>query len=348
MRVDNQQQRLGRHDLVVRGATTLALVAGTGYLVWRATNLGPHAWLSIPLFLLEVWGLAQLGLLAQLGWTRRRPLPTASGDAPSPDQPVDAVVTCTFQEPEELERTLIACRSLQYVDRLIVVVRAGRPALAATAERCGVTAIEAEGNHVDQFLTGMAAGRAPLVAWIEAGQVPMPDLVSNCAAVAADPAVAVVQARHGMINGDSLSAMRGGRDEDAFRQEVAYPAQGRRGTAPWIGGGSVVRVEALHSIGELDTGDQAALGRALIRLHRHGWTSRFWGERPLLLDTAPDSLEAYLTLRRRRAIEALRVYATPESPLHTPGLSLAQRLRHVAHGASYLTAVRQLGLTVVL
>lgn len=71
---DNRCGRgVGRHDFVVRTVALLALAAWSGYLAWRSTDLLTNAWLSIPLFMLEVWGLVHLGLLTSQGWNRHRP-----------------------------------------------------------------------------------------------------------------------------------------------------------------------------------------------------------------------------------------------------------------------------------
>lgn len=331
---------------VIRAVTATASLSTVVYLAWRLTALGGNYWLSVPLLVLEIWGLAQFGLLAMQGWSN--PEPTVAPEPSEDHVEIDVIITCTFHGPDELERSLIACRSLRGFRRLVVAVRPERPDLVSVAERFNVEVVTQAGNHVDLFRYGLGLHDSPLAAWLEAGQVPMPTFLESTVGYFADPAVAVVQARRGMLNNDSLAMLRGGRDEDAFRSEVGYPAQGAHGGAPWIGGGSVVRSLAIRSIGDLDTTDQAALSRALVRLHADGWLSRYQSERQLILDTAPDSLDAYLMIRRRRAIEAMQVFATEENPLRYRGLSIRRRLHYVARAAAYLNSIRQLGLTLVL
>ena len=297
----------------------------------------------MPLLVLEIWGVAQLGLLAMIGWRQKNPVqpPDAEGLG------ADLVITATFHSADELERTLVACQSVEGAGRTLVALRPDRSDLTDVADRFDVGVLEGEGNHVDLFRQGVVDLDSSITAWLEAGQMPMRDFLTATLGHFADPTVAIVQAKQGMLNKDSLANMRGGRDEDAFRSEVAYPAQGARGDATWTGGGSLVRAGALASIGDFPA-DQAALARAQVKLQAAGWLSRFYGDRQLLLDTAPDSLESYLLVRRRRAIESLRVFTTAENPLRYRGLSLKQRLDHVAFGSTYLASIRQLGLTIVL
>ncbi|MGI9611865.1 MAG: PilZ domain-containing protein, partial [Acidimicrobiales bacterium] len=345
MERDGRRRRgLAASNAVIRLVAVAALLSGLAYLAWRFTGLGTNPWLSIPLLILEVWGLAQLGLLTMLGW---RGAPSERPES-ADEIDVDVIVTATFHSADELERSLIACNLLDGHRRILVVIRPDRQELIELAARFDVEVLQSQGNHIDLFRHGLTAIDSPIAAWFEAGQVPMRDFLRTTTGHFAEPQVAVVQARQGMLNKDSLATMRGGRDEAAYRAEVAFPAQGSRGYAPWTGGGSIVRSAAIDGIGDFDSTDQGALGRALVRLHAAGWRSRYQGERQLVLDTAPDSLESYLVIRRRRAIEALRVFASEENPLRYPGLHLRQRFDHVALASTYLNSVRQLGLTVVL
>lgn len=211
----------------------LALFSGFAYLSWRFTGLGANLWLSIPLLVLEVWGLAHLGLLTMLGCRG------APSDRPEPvdvidDIEVDVVATATFHSAAELERSLIGCNLLDGHRRILVITRPDRHELIELAALFDVEVLQSEGNHIDLFRHGQAVIDSPIAAWFEAGQVPMREFLRSTAGHFADPQVALVQARQGMLNKDSLATMRGGRDEAAYRAEVAFPSQGSRGYAPAI------------------------------------------------------------------------------------------------------------------
>lgn len=216
------------------------------------------------------------------------------------------------------------------------------------ASAFGLEVLETDGNHVDCFWQGAQELGGDLVAWLEAGQVPMPDFITATVGQFADPGVAVVQAGVGLLNKDSLAHLEGGRDEDAFRHAVALPSLSRHGVAPWIGGGSVVRTSAIRSVGGFDRGDQAALQRAAVRLHANRWQTQYHSTTTVVRADAPDDLDTYLLRRRRRAIEALRVFATPESPLGRAPLGVRRRLAHIAGASAFGTGIRQVGLVLIL
>ena len=331
-----------RSDIAVRAISIVALAATVAYVGWRLTTLTTNAWLSIPLFVVELWGALHLALLVMQGWGGTA-TPTSSMP---PSATVTTIVTATFHSPEELERTLIGCQAMETDGPVVVAVRDGRDDLLEVCDGFDVHRLSGTGNHVDLFWLAVEATGAPLAAWLEAGQVPMHDFVTELAG-GLDHGVAVVQASIGQLNKDSLAHIEGGRDEHAFRQKVAFPGMSRRGTAPWFGGGSLIRAHAIRETGGIDREDQAALQRGLVRLHAEGWASRYVS-RKLVRDNAPDSMEAYLHRRRRAAIETLRVFRTPDSALTKSGLGLAERAAHVALALAFTAGARQLALTAVL
>ncbi len=333
-----------KRDAPDRILGALAALASLCFVGWGIVGLGRSPWLATPYFALELLGLAQLLLLAWHSWPESSGTRTAARGGAT----VDLVVTCTFHSPDQLERTLIGVRSIRGLRKTIVVVRPGREDLVRTADRFDVTVITRGGNHVAGFWSATALSRAPFVAWLEAGQVPMPDFVEELLGHLDDPLTAVAQSGIGLLNKDSFAHLQGGRDEDAIRHDVIFPSLGARGAAPWIGGGSILRAIAVSSVGDVDAADPAGLSRAAVRLQADGWKTRYHPGRPLVRDTAPDSLGAYLMLRRRRAIESMRVFRTPESPLICRGLDARQRLAHISLAAPYLMSARQLGLVAVL
>ena len=332
-------------NTLVQFSAVVALAASTGYLIWRLANIGANPWLSVPLWLVEVWGFVSLALLTLQAW-RAPSLEPRVNDSGAPN--IDVIVTCTFHSPDELERSLIGCRSLDGAGQILVVTRPDRPEILAVAATQGVRTVEHAGNHSDGFAAGLQRLHSSFALWVEAGQVPMPTLIRSMVGRFSDSSVAIVQSGVGLFNKDSFAHLSGGRDEDAFRHTVAYPNQSARGVAPWFGGGSIVRALALKSAGGLDSGDQAALQRSLVRMHRDGWKSRYHAGDELIRTDAPDTLDAYLRLRRRRAIESLRVFRTPENPVISSGLSLTQRVLHVALAAAYGHGLRQLLLALIL
>jgi len=336
----------GVSDGMVRAVALTAIAFSASYVFWRAGALGDNLWLSGPLLVLETWGLLQISLLCLQGWTSPQPAPRRSDRTASDG--IDLVVTCTYHSPGDLERTLVACRSLRNVRKVLVVMRPGRGELKAIAQSMDVEVLERDGNHVDIYWEAARSLGSQLVGWVEAGQIPLPAFADTLLPHFDDDQVAVVQSAVGLVNKDSLAHVRGGRDEHAFRRSVAFPGQSAHGFAPWHGGGSIVRLDALRSVDGIEPDDQAALERSLVQLHSTGWKSRYHHDPPLVRANAPDSLNMYLLRRRRLAIETLRVFRTPESPLRLNGLSLRARLYHLALANSFGLGLRQLGLLAVL
>ena len=186
----------GRTDnLHVRIVARLAILVSLAYVGWGLLGLFESPLLAAPYFALEVIGLAQLALLT---WQSEAKPSRRLVDG-SESRVVDLIVTCTFHTPDALERTLIGLRSVRNIRRTIVVMRPDREDLAAIADRFDVEVVEREGNHVDGFWAGAQVSRAPFAAWLEAGQIPMPDFISSTvgklsetAAPSPDPAAKVI------------------------------------------------------------------------------------------------------------------------------------------------------------
>jgi hypothetical protein len=217
----------------VRVVTTIALLASMSYVTWGVVGLSTSPWLAYPFFALEGFGLLQLILLATQAWRFPQPQSVPNDGRAA----VDIIVTCTFHTAEELEQTLIGCRTVRSVRQTIVVIRPDREDLEDVARRFGIEPLHNRGNHVDGFWAAVNENRSPFASWLEAGQIPMPDFVNSMIGGFGESDTAVIQAGVGLVNKDSFAHLRNGRDENAFRHQVVFPTQGSRGVAPagwWI------------------------------------------------------------------------------------------------------------------
>ena len=187
----NERTDALRSDFMVRVVSVLAMATTLAYVGWRITTLTTNAWLSIPLFVVELWGALHLALLIMQGWSGEAPTSGSGGTT----APITTVVTATFHSPEELERTLIGCQAMESDGLVVVAIREGRDDLVAVCDGFDVDRLTGTGNHVDLFWLAVDATAAPLAAWLEAGQVPMHDFVTGLAE-GLDNGVAVVQAPH--------------------------------------------------------------------------------------------------------------------------------------------------------
>ena len=325
-----------------------ALLTGLAYITWRATTLGSGTVLalSIPLYLTELWAIIQLALLAHKSW-RVPPAPAASNTneriaepAEIDDAVTDIVITAAHHDLADLERSLVGVAAVVGRGRMVVVDDAYRAELRHTTESFGGHYDVTSGAGIAPASVVHGQAQTPTYLWLEAGQVPMPNVLEATAKFN-DPEVAVCQTAVGLLNSDSLVHLRRGRDEEALLRDVIGPSLGLRGMAPWIGPASIVRKSAIDAIGGFVPRDPAAVERALVRLHASGWTSAF-EQRRLIRAVAPDTLDEYLHQRRIHAIETLRVFRTPENPIRVDGLGWRHRLTHLALASPFTTGLRQL------
>lgn len=267
----------GQKLLRSRALLAAAVAFGVAYLGWRLTTLGSggRLGLSIPLFALELWGMVQLVAFAYEGWHRAAPTVDAK-----PSERLDVVVTAHGASPSEVDNTLIAVEGLTDIASVTVV----------------------DDAPFERRL--LAGGEAPFVLWLRAGQMPMPDLAPRVMAHFDDPRTAVVQIGVGALNQDSLAHLDRGRDEHSLFHEVIGPSRSARGLGPWSGPGSVLRRSAVSVAERTPLAQVGGVSSALVNLQADGHRTRYEA-RPLVRETAPDELDAYLAARREQAIETL-------------------------------------------
>lgn len=333
--------------------TLFAITAGAVYLVARATTLG-DGWLlaiSVPLYVAELVGFAQLALFAFVAWHAYENVPDAT-NGPSRSsgatRPVitDLVIDVRDQHIEDLEKTLVGVQHVHGVGVVLVVDNTHRDAAADTARALGaryVAESRADTRWVDVMLD---VTRSDQIGWLVAGQVPMPDFVEEGSRRLADPKVGVWQSAFGLFNSDSFAHVQRGRDEEAVVRSIIAPGLDLFGAAPWSGPGSVLRrttFETLRSASD----EEPVTSQRLIMLHRAGWTSAT-SRTACVRTTAPDDLDGYLTARRTRARAAFAVLFSRANPVFTPGLSMLQRIAHLTMVSLFVSGIRQAVVVAIL
>jgi cellulose synthase/poly-beta-1,6-N-acetylglucosamine synthase-like glycosyltransferase len=321
-----------------------AIIGGFLYLAIRATTLGA-GWtlaLSIPLVVAEVWSFAQLILLAFAAW---RITPRTTGKPDVEPLPVDIIIDASLGDLPMLERTLIAADTVDSRAAVIVVDTLQRTELESVAAEFGATYV-VDGLAANPATAVLARATTDLYVWLEAGQAPLPNLITATVSRFRDPSVAVCQSAIGLLNADSLVHLQRGRDEDALLRDVLGPGLDRLDTAPWFGPGAIVRRDAVESIGGFPNTGPATVARTLVLLHADGWKSQYQSD-SLVRTVAPDTLDDYLRQRRRRMTATLLVFRTLENPLRIRSLSATQRLAHIAMASTCGSGIRQLIVLVV-
>ncbi len=341
----------------VRWTCALALAATSTYLCWRVvwSIAGVPIWASVPLLVAEVIAVLRFALLIAVTWR----VPSGGRNGMDDDSaglrhglpPIELLIPAVDASPEDLARTLIAA-SLLDVERTRVLVHVERRDLEAEAERFGVrvdrhTTPATEPAQISASLIDAALGSVvtPVVAWVDAGDVPLQGLCEQASSLR--HGVAVVQVAHDFVNRDSLLHLTPRRDERAFESQVLYPAMSRWGAAPWIGSGSLFDVAAVISVGGLRPGRGSSTGRAAVCLHRADLTTAF-EPTPLIRSIAPDTLAEYLrSIRERAAADWAQLWGA-ESPLIGTGRDPRRGLAALATGTAPVGGVVRLLVAVSL
>jgi len=327
--------------------TLFACASGLTYLLIRLTTLGSGSLLvlSLPLLVAEYVAFAQFALFAFAAWNS----PRVSESRPVADPPfsVDLVINARLSELADLERTLVGARAMRLLGTVVVVDTSRRVAHRELAGSFGAQYITDPRLDVEPAAAVFDASTSECYLWLDAGQVPLPDLIPAGFARLVDPSVAVWQSAIGLINSDSLVHLQRGRDEEAVLRNVIAPGLDELGAAPWSGPGSNVRREAIDSIGGFAAGGPSEVQRTLVQLHSHDWTSAY-DQKPRVRAIAPDDLDDYLVARRRRATGTLGAFASRHSPLTASGLSPTQRFAHLVSASPFFSGIRQLVVVAVV
>jgi len=333
---------------LVRLVASVALVVGALYLTWRLVDTwqGTDPVLFVVLLACELFGWTMLASFTFLAWripSRSRP---AIGAHPSV-----GVLVCTYDEGlHVLEATLVGCNGITYPHSTYVLDDGRRPEVRDLATRLGATYVtrpdnaHAKAGNINHAL-GCTDGKLLLV--LDADHVPQPDILDATVGYFDDPTVALVQTPHDFGNHDSFQHFAPGRHDQSVFFEVIMPGKDRHNGAFWCGSAAVIRRRALEDIGGIATDTVAEDFHTTIRMHSHGWATRYHDE-TLVQGLAPHDLASFLLQRDRWARGNLAVFRTPENPITASNLTWRQRASYVASLLSYFVPLQRLAMVAVL
>jgi cellulose synthase (UDP-forming) len=261
------------------------------------------------------------------------------------------VLVCTYDEGlDVLEATLLGCAGITYPHVTWVLDDGRRESVRSLSERTGARYLtRADNRHAKagNINHALEVVDAELLLVLDADHVPQPDILDATLGYFDDPKMAVVQTPHDFGNHDSFQHFETGRHDQSMFFEVILPGKDRHNSVYWCGSAAVIRREALMEVGGVATETIAEDFHTTIKLHGHGWKSRYHGE-TLVQGLAPHDLSSYLLQRDRWARGNLAVFRTAENPLFTPNLSLAQRISYLSSLLAYFVPLQRLGLLTVL
>ncbi|MEM9464994.1 MAG: PilZ domain-containing protein [Actinomycetota bacterium] len=206
-----------------------ALVASAVYLSYRVVFTVSGAPLDVALLLLAAEGLAVavFGLRAAGAWHAPAELVEVP-DAPLPSTTV--VVDAAGADPDALRTTLVSCRQLRGLERIVVADPAASTQLRTVADRFGATTVD------DVATTVAAQTSAMWVLLVRAGDLPLPDALELLAAACSSPDAGIIQLGVEEANPSSFEHDPTGRwSLTPFDHQVVRPSLAATGSIPWYG-----------------------------------------------------------------------------------------------------------------
>lgn len=338
-----------RRLAAIRSVAVAALGISVAYLAWRGLfTLDPSAaWLSVPLYLLEIHAAFGLFLFTVALWdTDVRPSIAPTFATPRRV----AVLIPTYNEGREvLLPTVAAALAMRVEHETWVLDDGARPDVQRMAEELGARYLARPTHeHAKAGNLNHALGiiDVDLVAVLDADHVAKPDFLVRTLGYFDDPRVALVQTPQDFYNRSSFEHEVKDREDGRFHEQVLFyraiqPGKNRWGAAFWCGTGAVVRTAALRDVGGVATDSITEDIETTIRLHRRGWKTIYHNE-VLALGLAAADAETYQAQRLRWGTGAMQVLRR-DHPITGPGLSVGQRLAYAATLLGWFDAWRSLG-----
>jgi cellulose synthase (UDP-forming) len=248
-----QPARITNHQLLVRILTTVTIILGVNYMVWRwlfSVNWSA-AWISVPLVIVETYSLIDAFLFGVTMWRLRE-----REDPPAPPEglTVDVFLT-TYNEPIDLVmNTALAARRIRYPHKTWILDDGARPAMKRAAEKAGIGYITRSPdweNHQRHAKAGnlnnaLAATQGEFLLILDADQIPEPEILDRMLGHFSNENVALVQTPQWFSNVT---------DEDILGSQAPLfygpIQQGKDGwnAAFFCGSNAMIRREALMQIG---------------------------------------------------------------------------------------------------
>ncbi len=329
--------------LCVRVGAVATVTASVMYLTWRivATVDGAAAWIAIPFWLLEVHSAVRFAMTAAELWNSDATVDPV--DDGTPDASVAVVIPTYDEGPEVLLPTVAAALEVRGEHQTWLLDDGHRPEVEAMARQVGCGYISRPTNeHAKAGNLNYALGviDADIIAVLDADHVPQPEFLERTLPYFNEPDIALVQTPQEFYNVDSFVHADPGHHEEMFFHRVIQAGKNHYGAAFWCGTGSVIRTDALRSVGGASTVSITEDLHTAMLLQRAGWRTVHHNE-PLARGLAPRNYEEFSKQRWRWGAGAMQSFAV-DFPLTTPGLTRGQRFAYTASFLSWFDSWRTL------
>jgi len=331
-------------------AILIGIALGWRYMTWRIFETIPSAdkpvdFVSGVIFT-AIEALTMIGATAsQLFLTRTRNR-TAEANCNVPKLlaqltlPKVDVLICTYNEDESiLERTIIGTLALTYPNFRVWVCDDGRRAwLKELCEKYEVGYLtrsdnaHAKAGNINAALKKLAQldEKPDFISILDADFVPLPDFLTRAMSLTLEPDVGVVQTPQHFFNPDpiqsNLALARVWPDEQRFFFDIVMASKDAWNAAFCCGTSSVIRFDALQSVGGFPTDSVTEDYLVSLRLREKGFRTVYLNE-VLSLGLAPEGLAEYSGQRSRWALGFVQICRGRSGPLKWKnGLPLVDRI----------------------
>lgn len=316
------------------------------YIWWRMNStLNPAAMVfSLLLLFSEVQGIINFYLFSLMTWNFDKSV--TSHPSILEGISVDVFVPTYNEDIKILEATLVGCISMRYNHTTYILDDGRRPEVKELAKRLGCGYLTREDNQhakAGNINAALKNTNGEFIAVFDADMVPQPDFLEKTLGYFRDNKTAIVQLPQEFYNLDSIQHQESAAywHEQQLFYRIIQPGKDGINAAFWCGSPSIVRREALESIGGVATESITEDFLTSIRLNCKGWKIRFHNE-VLAFGIAPQSLHAFNLQRLRWAQGAMKILKSKDNPLIVPGLTIKQRLSHFSAIFTYFDSFQKL------
>ncbi len=330
---------VNRNNAAVRTcAIVIALALGWRYMLWRIFETIPGPGhpvdFAVGTIFAAIEALAMLGASASQIFLMRTRSRTADADRnvpkllAQPSLPKVDVLICTYNEDESiLERTIVGSLAMSYPNFRVWVCDDGRRTwLKDLCAKHGVGYLTRDDNahakagNINAALKKLAANpvRPDFISILDADFVPLPDFLTRAVSLTLDADVGVVQTPQHFFNPDpiqsNLALTRVWPDEQRFFFDIVMASKDAWNAAFCCGTSSVIRFDALQSIGGFPTDSVTEDYLVSLRLREKGFRTVYLNE-ILSLGLAPEGLAEYTGQRSRWCLGFVQICRGPSGPL---------------------------------
>ena len=340
-----------RNNTVVRFcALAVCIILSWRYMLWRIFDTVPS--IDEPVNFIIGFSFTAIEALSMIGTTLTelfltrvrnrtgeadRNTPWLLGLNPSPK--VDVLI-CTYNEDEEvLEPTILGALGMSYRNFRVWVCDDGhRPWLRNFCEQHHVGYLtrtentHAKAGNVNAALKALAVldEKPDFVAILDADFIPMREFLTRTLTLMREQDVGIVQTPQHFFNSDpvqrNLAVSRVWPDEQRFFFDTVMASKDAWGVAFCCGTSSVIRFDALQSIGGFPTDSVTEDFLVTLRLREKGIRTVYLNE-VLSLGLAPEGLKEYYGQRSRWCLGAIQICRGSSGPLNfRNGLPLIDRI----------------------